>query len=230
MAQDVALTARGLQLVNSSFFGTAKEVLAAKDTAQSLGTGLVRTLALTDGVFWCAEPAQLPGFDLEAFCRHGVATGLRASRIVALEKGAPAEIKTAFTAGVLHDVGKLVLVVTVPELVQQARSQAEASGVPLWQAEREVLDATHAEVGAYLLGLWGLPQAIVDIVARHHEPRARAAAGFGALTAVHVANALEHQSALPPGSPPSEGVDLEYLQTLRLERKLPLWARASSSG
>ena len=97
----------------------------------------------------------------------------------------------AFTAGLLHDVGKLALAMNFPEEYQFALAIASEREVPIWVAEKEVLGATHAEAGAYLLSLWGLPSGMISAVAAHHEPAADLGTRFSASTAVHLANLLQ---------------------------------------
>jgi HD-like signal output (HDOD) protein len=160
---------------------------------------------------------QLTDFPLNDIATHCRTTGLRASRIMAVERGLPDATKVAFTAGVLHDIGKLVLAAALPGLYQQAVLYGLSEGLPAYRAEQAVIGANHAQVGAYLLGLWGIPDPIIEAVAWHHEPRERIAAGFGPLTAVHVANNVE--TPLPEGSPAKAGpgLDHEYLNALRAD-------------
>jgi len=226
-AYDVALTAKLLQLVNSAFFGAARTVLTAREAVQALGTGLLRALGSTKKVFWGQEADQLTDFPLENVVKHSVATGMRASRIVSLERGRPDAEMIAFTAGVLHDIGKLVLAVATPERYRQAVLHGLSEGVSDCQAERAVIGATHAQVGAYLLGLWGVPEPIVEVVAWHHEPRERLAVGFGPLTAVYVANIVENQQASAGGGVTDAALDPEYLKALRVDpQRLDRWLQA----
>lgn len=95
--------------------------------------------------------------------------------------------------------------------------------MPLFAAEQEVFGATHAGVGAYLFGLWGLPSSIVEAVAFHHAPAANGLRAFSPLTAVHVANALEHALAQPEDAEQPLELDAEYLATLGLEHRLDTW-------
>ena len=101
---------------------------------------------------------------------------------------------------------------------------AQQRQIPLCDAERDVIGATHAEVGAYLLGLWGLPDSLVEAVALHHCPARGATDGFTALTAVHVANVLEHEihneGTLSSTASP---LDLDYLGRIDLADRLPEW-------
>jgi len=226
-AHDVALTAKLLQLVNSAFFGAARTVLTANEAAQVLGVGVLRTLGATKQAFWGQGADQLTDFPLENIVKHSVATGLRASRIMSLERGQADAVKIALTAGVLHDVGKLALVVAVPELYRQAVLYGLSEGVSESRAERAVIGATHAQVGAYLHGLLGIPDPIVEVVAWHHEPRERIAAGFGPLTAVHVANSVESSPTSSDPTAAEAGLEREYLNALHADpQRLSTWLQA----
>jgi HD-like signal output (HDOD) protein len=90
----------------------------------------------------------------------------------------------------LHDMGKLMLADSLPDEFEKALALADEEKIPLPVAELEIFGATHAGLAAYLFGLWGLPAAIVEAVAFHHEPEKSDLKQFSALTAVHVANAL----------------------------------------
>jgi len=105
--------------------------------------------------------------------------------------------------------------------------KAAREDLPHWLAEREVLRCTHAEVGAYLLGLWGLPEAIVQAVAWHHRPSHCASPDFCPVGAVHVANVLEHDAHPNDTIGRTAGVDDRYLDRLGLAWRLPAWRAAS---
>ena len=228
LAQDVALTAKVLQIVNSAFFGAARPITLAKEGAQSLGVNLVRTLATTRLLTLpSAEPAP-GGLSLEHLCQHGVNTGLYATRILSAERVLPDMVKAAFTGGVLHDVGKLVLATLYPAQYAQVVESVRQRSLPSWQAEQEVFGIDHAQVGAYLVALWGLPQTVVDAVAWHHAPSRQARTEFlAATTAVHVANALLHQPAGVGLTLATPGLDLAHLEAAGVkEQRLSALAQA----
>jgi HD-like signal output (HDOD) protein len=123
----------------------------------------------------------------------------------------------------LHDVGRLVLAANLPEDFERAHRLALEKQIVHWEAEREVFGTTHAEVGAYLLGLWGLPETIVEAVAYHHTPARCPHPGSAMLTALHVASVLAaampgHDAPLHCGEPA-----LDYLASLDLAGRLPEW-------
>jgi len=127
------------------------------------------------------------------------------------------------TIGLLHDVGRLVLAANLPELFDRAYQLGERKQVPHWEAEKEVFGATHAELGAYLIGLWGLPEHIVEAVAYHHSPSKCPHPGSAMLTSLHVADSLasvglEHEGAVHHPEP-----DVQYLVAMNLGDRLPAW-------
>jgi HD-like signal output (HDOD) protein len=124
-------------------------------------------------------------------------------------------------AGLLHDVGKLVLLEHCPQTYPAILEQSMVSGQPLWEIESEVLGASHAQVGACLLGLWGLPSAIVDAIAWHHQPGQYSGAALAVLTAVHVANALIHGD--------TARLDTAFLERVNLAYRVPVWSQLSST-
>ena len=126
----------------------------------------------------------------------------------------------AFTAGLLHDIGKLALADNPSLKYLELMARAQAENQRLIEVERETFQATHADVGAYLLDLWGLPAPLIEAVAFHHEPSRVEEAEFNSLTAVHVANALEHQSQ---ETAPCLELDAEYLTRLNLTDRLEAW-------
>lgn len=177
--RDVALFAKLLQLVNSSFFGLGRRVTTGREAVACLGVATLRGLVLSVDLFHTFAPGALQaGIDVSSFERHAADVATAACRL------APVEIRDdAVAGGLLHDVGKLVLISSEPgDFAALAREAAER-GLPLHTVEREHLGITHADVGAYLLGLWGLPYPLVDAVARHHSPEALAGADVTGVTA-----------------------------------------------
>jgi HD-like signal output (HDOD) protein len=110
----------------------------------------------------------------------------------------------AFAAGLLHDAGKLVLGSRLPDRCAEAVALARGEGIPLVVAEKRVVGADHAELGAYLLGLWGLPGVLVDAVAHHHQPLAPGEQLLDASAAVRIANRLAIEAATSHASPSEE--------------------------
>jgi putative nucleotidyltransferase with HDIG domain len=230
IAADVGMCAKMLHLVNSAFFGRRRRVSDPLQAVQLLGLDTVRALALSAHVFSAFTGTPPPGFAIDALQAHSVATSLVARRIARAEGwSGGVRADDASTAALLHDVGRLALATALSDRYADVLELARAGKRTLCEAEVQVLGATHAAVGAYLLGLWGLPEPVVEAVAYHHRPRACPGRELGPLAVVHVADAL----ATVPGvatDPESEGLDLEYLAAVGADGRLAAWRAPDGAG
>ena len=222
IAQDVGLATELLKLANSAFFGVRRRVASLTDAVMFLGLETVKSLLLWLRVFSQFPVKRIPGFSLQALSNHSLFTGLLAREFILAEKPDQRVADEAFTAGLLHDLGKLVFASFLPDDYARILAQFEAGGPWLPQAEYDWFGATHAEAGAYLIGLWGLPVPVVDAVSFHHEPAQCPMPTFGPLTAVHVANVLEHETHSQETSSRTS-LDMDYLDTLGLCHRLDTW-------
>jgi HD-like signal output (HDOD) protein len=223
IAGDVAMTAKVLQLVNSSFFGLPRRVVNAAEAVSLLGLETIKSLVLSVGVFSQIKELRVPGYSLQIMTEHSLSVAMMARGIAKCEQGDKRLVDDAFLAGMLHDIGLLVLVSNLPAPYIDVIAKATAERIPLHEAEREILGATHADVGAYLLGLWGLPQSIVEAIAFHHTPGKSSVNTFGVLTAVHVADVLDHElHPRIPGAADAQ-IDLQYLDGLGSGGRLEAW-------
>lgn len=173
IARDPSMSARLLKVVNSAYFGLAKPVADVARAGTLLGLDRLMSLVLGQGLFSGGDAPQVRGFSLEALWSHSLATATAAHRI-AIDEGLDKEqVAAAFLAGMLHDIGKLVLAIGVPG--EYARVLEMARGRPGSERELETLElqATHTDVGAYLVGLWGLPNNIAEAIAFTRIRRSR---------------------------------------------------------
>jgi HD-like signal output (HDOD) protein len=223
VATDPGLTAKILQLVNSAFFGFAREISNAEEAVMLLGVGTIRALALTVHLFSAFEPIPSKDWSVEQISSHSLRVGRFARKIVEFEDGAEGQREEAFTAGLLHDAGKLILADTLAAKYFELHTRSRTHGQPLSVVEREALGVTHSEVGAYLLDLWGLPATLVEAVALHHEPGKTHEPAFSSLTAVHVANGLAETGRVADQEAVSRKLDAAYLDQLRLSDRLTVW-------
>ena len=182
----------------------------------------MRSLALSAHVFARFEQKPFRQFDATKLWDHLMATGQTARKIMQLEHAEDADAEDACTAGMLHDIGKLMLAENLPAEFQRALTLAGEKNIPLHEAELEIFGATHAGVAAYLLGLWGLPAPVVEAVAFHHAPEKSDLKKFSPLTAVHVANVLVAEAApeMRPGAGP---LNLDYLVKIGMAGRLDAW-------
>lgn len=227
VAQDPVLSAKMLQVVNSAVFGLQLQVVSANEAVMYLGMETTKSLVLLAHTFSYFDKVRTAEFSVEKLWKHSVATGKLAEQI-ARAQGCPIEVVgQAFTAGMLHDLGKLLLAANVPDGFKEALTKAKEQNLPLWDAETGVFGAAHGELGACLLGIWGLPMPIVEAVALHHFPIRFMSKGFCPLTAVHVANVIEHEitSGKPAdgSAPVIAQVDQNYLTELGLAEQMDNW-------
>mgnify|MGYP003585125551 CR=1 FL=1 len=168
ISQDMSLTTGIIKLVNTPYFGLSRRVGDMLQAVGILGANLIRGLVLADRVFKTLDPDMYPGFDTERLWTHCLDVA-KCSRAVMKARGAGGrEVEDAFLCGLLHDVGKIVLAEGCPGEYVRILLLSQARNQPLADIEADELCVTHAEVGAYLLGLWGFSEAVVIAIAQHH--------------------------------------------------------------
>ncbi|MCK5124612.1 MAG: HDOD domain-containing protein [candidate division Zixibacteria bacterium] len=193
VSQDVAISAKLLQVVNSAFFGLSTEIQSVQQTVNYLGIDTVKGVVLSAGVYaGAADCAGIPGFSPAELYKRGVAVGSKA-RFIAYSLGlARNQIDNALTAGLLHDVGKLVLLAGFADEFKAACNHSEKDNIPLHIAEEKVLGANDAAIGGFLLSSWGLSISVIQAVDLHYEPSKGKAPELDTTAAVHLAYASEH--------------------------------------
>jgi HD-like signal output (HDOD) protein len=221
--QDVGISAKVLQLVNSSFFGIAHSMTSIQSAVSYLGINTLKNLVLSVEIFRAFKPlGDIPGFSLEKLQRHAQLTAQIAARLPVPKY----LVEVAVVASMLHDVGKLILAWKLSGHFAKVLAQARVANSPGYQAEERADGFSHAEIGAYLLGLWGLPYTIVEAVALHHGPNRVPHQHFDAISAVYAANLLAHELEQPSGSGPNV-YDLENykeeFETLGIWEMVPEW-------
>ena len=170
ISQDVSMSAKILQLVNSSFFALPLKITDPQQAAVYVGIESLKSLVLSIHAFSSiSEDAELCGFSLLKMWRHSLRTGRLAADIARAENSDRKVVEEAMIAGMLHDIGKLILL-KMPRQYNEVMELTETTKCSFEEAEYTVMGASHAELGAYLLGLWGLPGNVVEAVAFHHNP------------------------------------------------------------
>ncbi len=225
IAKDLGMTTKVLQLVNSAFFALSRHITDPSQAVSLLGLDTVKALVLTVEVFSKFDPSKLAMFDIVSLWNHSVVTGQLVRNIAKTEAVGKQLLDDAYMAGLLHDIGKLVLVDNYPDQYKEIQGLLKHEGLNLADAEIQILGAGHAEVGAYLLGLWGLPDPIVEAVAFHHRPQDCPANTFIPLAAVYIANALQHDNPFSRSgsSDAPGGMDSDYLAELGLSQRIEIW-------
>jgi HD-like signal output (HDOD) protein/ActR/RegA family two-component response regulator len=222
LAQDMGMTAKVLQLVNSAFFGLCRHITNPEDAVMFLGIDTVKALALSVSAFSCFHASQCPRFSIEGLQRHSTAVACIAREIAKSQNVSKSFLDDTFVAGLLHDVGQLVLVSSYPEKYDALLSAVAAGDRTIAEAECETFGTTHAEVGGYLLWLWGLPDPVVEAVVFDHSPSKCPSVEFTPLTAVYMANLLEHAHA--SGIRVADAsLDTAYLNRIGALNAVPGW-------
>jgi HD-like signal output (HDOD) protein len=219
VAKDVGMAAKILQLANSAFIGTHGRVSSLLQAVSLIGTETVRTLVLSVHVFSrCDGNSEVAAY-LPALWDHSVAAASLAQRVASSQACGKAMVEESFTAGLLHDIGKVIL---LSEMLSKYRQILGTKGGSILSLELEHMGCTHAQVGAYLMSIWGLPVPLVHAVAFHDSPSDTKETQFSALTAVHVADAIV--SATDPSTLNHDiEMDLCYLDRLGLREREAVW-------
>jgi len=221
---DVGIAAKVLQLVSSAFFGRRNDVRSVRDAVNYLGLETLKQLVLSVQILRTFRPPRLHGFALADFEAHSRLVARIAAHLPAPKPCAC----TAVVAALLHDTGKLVLATRLPEQFGRALRTAREHAVALHTVEEDLLGTGHAEVGAYLLELWGLRKDIVEAVLKHHRAAASQPPGheLNVPTVTYLANALanELRGGVPgDGSPGLPLLDLDCVAALGITEQLPAW-------
>jgi len=220
ISRDVGITAKLLQMVNSAFFGLSTHVESPRHAVTLLGLDTVQSLVLTAGVFEQFDVSGIGGISVESIHNRCVAVGSSA-RLIATAFGfnrRPTE--EALMAGMLHDVGKLVMLSSFRDELQRSVELSNEERIPLWQAQKEIVGVSDAEIGAHLLSLWGLPDSILEAVALHYHPQGAPHPMLNVLTSVHIAYALNHDQTDDAKDLSLSALDMDYLSTLNLTDQL----------
>jgi HD-like signal output (HDOD) protein/ActR/RegA family two-component response regulator len=222
--RDIAISARVIQLVSSGFYGLPRQVNSIGGAVAFLGVEVIKAIVLSVEVSKMFPVSQaIPDFSIDAVQKRSLAAAQLAKRLLGHESGGD----NVLIAGMLQDVGQLIFAARAPQRFSIALSTSSRGKSPLYEAELELFGSTHAEVGGYLLGLWGLPSKIVQAVAHHLEPLAGARI-FDAAAALYVSNLLSVNPDVPAlEEVPARtiAIDLQYLRTLGVAHQIEDWRR-----
>ena len=186
--QDTALTAQLLKVVNSAYFGRSGTVNSALQAVLVLGAARLKAVVLANRAFRFVDEESCRGLSPQGELDHALAVA-HAAQDCGLRHGESAEVRELlFTAAMLHDLGKLLLLANLPDRYQRLLQDSRNREVPLWTLERQEFGTSHAELGAFMLGVWGLPLPIVEAVGYHHAPAQAPSTGRSPLAHVYWAN------------------------------------------
>ena len=225
IAQDAAMTAKILQLVNSAFFGLSENVNTPQKAVTILGLNTIKSLVLGIQVFSEYQGQKNLPISVDAIWENSLHVSCLAVSIArSLGLGAR-EREDARVSGVLLDIGML-LSFQIPGFFQNVKFNK--NGQTVIESEYQFLGTSHAEMGGYLLGIWGLPNFIVEAVTFHHLPDLQqAAVKPDLLTSLHVANGLVNMCQVEAYKNYVAYLNLPYLQKLGLIERLDEWTIAT---
>jgi putative nucleotidyltransferase with HDIG domain len=223
ISRDASMTAKILQIVNSVFFGLSRKINSTQQAVMLLGLETIKSLVLSVKIFSEFSQKKFSWFNIDELFNHSMSVSCYAQAIVKNEKMDRDLISNSLMAGILHDLGKLILATNFPKPYREVLTATQNSGHNLWDLEYETFGTSHAEIGAYLMGLWNLENQIIEAIAFHHRPAKSMAQDMGLLTAVHIGNALDHKGHQKEEEQPDMQFDIEYLDNLGVANRLPQW-------
>jgi len=190
ISTDQVLAARILKLANSAYYGFPREISTLNLAIVVLGFNALRDLVMSISVIDQFTVDDEGTFEANQFWRHALVVGMGA-RLLSRYKGYSVAGEV-FVAGLLHDIGYLVMYQQFPELFREVYYQAKTGGVPFYQAEQQKLEFTHADLGAWLAEAWNLPDKLVDAIRYHHHPDNSEHSHSGLTQLIHIANMISY--------------------------------------
>ncbi len=222
ISEDISMTAGILKLVNSPFFGLFSKVTSPEQAVTLLGLDTLKGLVLGMHLFNSGSAKGID-FSIEELGLHCQYTGLLARSIIKAEGGNNEVAENTFLAGFMHDIGKLVLSTSYKDEYSVILGIVRESNIPIQEAEKDILGFTHAEVGAYLLGIWGFNEDVVEAVYCHHEPSKLGSTDLSPAVAIHVANSFDHELRIKNTEYAPHLLDAEWLEQNDFSPKLVEW-------
>ena len=217
--EDAGLTLKLLQISNSAYFGVQRKVITPLDAVQIVGLEILRALVLCVHAFKFYQDRKFKSVSTSDLWDHSLRIATAARKLARYENLTESACEESFVSGLLHDIGKLVLAANADGDYQEVLNRSREEGSPIDQVEWEVFGATHAQVGAYLLGLWGLPEPIVSNVELHHSLEQVGAVGFSPAAAIHIAQFLERAPNRV------SQLDTRFLRQIGVENRVSEWQR-----
>lgn len=227
IAKDVGMTAAMLKVVNSAYFNLPKPIATIERAVSFLGLDAIMALTLDHGLFGQGHALpEVAGFDPEQLRRHSLKSAALARALAESTDATRNLADEAFLAGVLHDVGKLVLAMSVPTRYCETRTMAAAEALPYYAAEQKLLQTHHGEVGAYLLGLWGFPDSLVEATLFHDVPLDAPTRTWALPAIVHLASAMASAPEVKDPADPALQLQPGFREHYNLDEHWPAWHAA----
>ena len=220
---DLGMTATLLKVVNSAFFGLPRKISSPAQAASLLGLDILRSLVLSYQLFSTFEIKNSNRFSFDGLWRHSTTVGSMAKKIAQTEAMRKVLVDEAFMAGILHDVGKLILYHFTPKRYNEVIDKVRNDAGTISEMEKEVLGTSHAQAGAFLMGLWGMSENVVQAIAFHHNPSGWEPQELGLHSIVHAANVFEHELRVVHENYRTPELDLDHFEATGLAGKLGAW-------
>ena len=204
IAEDPALTAKVLKLTNSAYYGVSRSITSVKQAIVILGLDAIKSLVISASVFEAMPAAgSLTKEYLENFWRHSLVVAVMAKIISkSVKRGFLQDAEIAFSSGLLHDIGKLIIVSHAPEDYSTIKTMQQQSSASEIEIEFAVLEFTHADLGSYLTSKWSLPGEICFAIMNHHSREAMEVDSLAAI--MHLADHLAYKNEM------ARQQDIEY--------------------
>lgn len=221
VSKDMGLAASVLKLVNTSFFGLPLHISDPAKAVSLLGLDILKSLIVANELFTKFNSSRYPEFTLANLWKHSHRTAVFAKTICSSEGTEKKTAEHAYIAGLLHDIGKLILAENFEEHYRAIIRLAQEKNIPILEAERETIKVSHAEIGAYIMGLWGFAEPMVRGVLHHHLPEN--APDSILVTAVHAANSLEHELVVYNKDYAPHPADMSHLEQIGMHLRYADW-------
>jgi len=224
IAQDTAMTAKILQLVNSAFFGLSDNVSSPQRAVTILGLNTIKALVLGIQVFSEFQARRALPISVDSIWKHSMLVSSLAYSIAKKMNMTNQEREDVRVSGVLHDVG-ILLHLKMADI--SPKIKFNLNGLISVESEYKAIGTSHAEMGGYLLGIWGLPTSIVEAVTFHHRPWLQISKNVGVVTVLYIANGLVNMCQFEKEMAYPAYLDMSYVQKTGLVDYLPDWTAAA---
>jgi HD-like signal output (HDOD) protein/CheY-like chemotaxis protein len=222
IGRDPGLSVKVLQLANSGLFGTGHMVADLLEAVNTLGTEIITSIVLSQSVFQHYETLKHPEVDLQKVWTHCWETGVIAQHLCRHMKLSRVQGEAAFLAGLLHEIGRFVLIENFPKEFQAACDLARNTKRTLSDCLCQEMQATPSEISGYVLELWSLPSPVINSIYLQEHPEKSHEQGFTITTALHVANHLASKK-YPPDSFLCDDWNLAYIESIGCKDDIPAW-------
>jgi putative nucleotidyltransferase with HDIG domain len=210
------MSAKVLHIINSPYFGLCNRVTDITQAVRLLGLDIIKSLVFMTQIFSVLQHNNPLSDCLDVIWRHSLNVSVISKQIAQMFQLPRYEEDAIFKSGLFHDIGKIILSTRLPEVFLECLRMADKEDISCWEAEMAIIGVSHAEIGAYLLGLWGFSDQIVETVFFHHRPDESGCRDFNGISIIHAANAFEHQEFEQNSLiSTNQKLNIEFLQNLQ---------------